>query len=131
MNRSSLRKKWDDVRVILKVERKREISDTEKKQWKNSDETAYYIPTILLSAEDFCKAIRGHWGIENRNHYVRDVTMNEDKSRIRDNPNIFSMLKSFAINILRINEVSNIASELFYNCINLSNILNYKGIKEN
>ncbi|NJL59521.1 MAG: hypothetical protein HC887_07635 [Desulfobacteraceae bacterium] len=57
--------------------------------------------------------------------------MNEDKSRIRKNPGILARLKSFAINILRANKVSNIASELFYNCTDLSNILNYKGIKEN
>lgn len=57
--------------------------------------------------------------------------MNEDKSRIRNNPDIFARLKSFALNILRANKVTNIASELFYNCINLGNILNYKGIEEN
>lgn len=123
--------KWEDVRAIVKVERKREIFDTKEKQWKNTDETSYYISTVSLSAEEFCKAIRNHWGIENRNHYVKDVTMNEDKSRIRDNPHIFARLKSFALNILRANGVSNIASELFYNCINLNNILNYRGINEN
>jgi predicted transposase YbfD/YdcC len=83
------------------VERKREIFDTKKKQWKNTDETVYYISTILLSAEEFCKAVRNHWGIENGNHHVRDVSMNEDKSRIRNNPGIFARLKSFALNILR------------------------------
>jgi len=113
------------------VERRRVISDTEKKQWKNTDETAYYISTITMNAEKFCKAIRNHWGIENRNHHVRDVTMNEDKSRIRNNPDIFARLKSFALNILRADKVDNIASELFYNCINLANILDYKGIEEN
>ena len=107
------------------------ISDTKKKLWKNNDETAYYISTILLSAEEFCKAVRNHWGIENRNHYVRDVSMNEDKSRIRINPDIFARLKSFALNILRANKVTNIANELYSNCINLRNILNYKGIEEN
>jgi len=57
--------------------------------------------------------------------------MNEDKSRIGNNPHIFAELKSFALNILRADGVTNIAAELFYNCISLSNILNYKGIKEN
>jgi len=107
------------------------IFDTKKKVWKNTDETAYYIPTILLNAEEFCKAIRNHRGIENRNHHVRDVSMNEDKSRIRENPDIFAGLKSFALNILRINKVKNIADELYYNCINIRNILSYKGIEEN
>jgi len=113
------------------VERHRDISDTKKKEWKKTDETAYYISTILLSAEELCKVIRNHWGIENRNHYVKDVTMNEDKSRIRENPHIFARLKSFALNILRANKVKNIADELFYNCIFLGNILNYEGIRQN
>ncbi len=113
------------------MERERTVSDTKKKLWKNTDETAYYISTILLNAEEFCKAIRNHWGVENRNHHVRDVTMNEDKSRIRNNPGIFARLKSFALNILRVNKVKNIADELYYNCINIGNILSYKGIEEN
>jgi len=91
----------------------------------------YYVSTILLSAGEFCKAVRNHRGIENRNHYVRDVTMNEDKSRIRNNSDIFARLKSFALNILRVNKVKNIADELYYNCINIVNIFNYKGIEEN
>jgi len=96
----------------------------------DKNETAYYIPTIPLTAEVFCKTIRNHWGIENRNHYVRDVSMNEDKSRIRINPDIFARLKSFALNILRANKVANIADELYSDCINIENILRYKGIKE-
>jgi hypothetical protein len=55
--------------------------------------------------------------------------MNEDKSRIRINPGNFARLKSFAPNILRADKVANIANELYSNCINLVNILNYKGIK--
>jgi len=55
--------------------------------------------------------------------------MNEDKSRIRINPGNFARLKSFALNILRADKVANIANELYSNCINLVNILNYKGIK--
>jgi hypothetical protein len=61
---------------------------------------------------------------------VRDVTVNEDKSRIRNNPDISARLKSSALNILRADKVTDIASELFYNCINLGNILHYKGIEE-
>ncbi len=57
--------------------------------------------------------------------------MNEDKSRIRKNPGIFAGLKSSALNILRADRISNAASELFSNCVEFNNILNYKGIKEN
>ena len=122
---------WGLVKVIIKVKRYRRVFDTKTKTWKESDEVSFYISTIALSAESFCRAIRNHWGIENRDHYVRDVTMGEDKSRIRKNPHIFAKLRSFALNILRKNNVENVSSELFDNCMNLENVLNYVGIAEN
>ena len=120
--------KWALVKVVVKVERYRQVFDTKTKTWKNSDEISFYISTLVLSAPEFCQAIRDHWGIENRNHHVRDVTMGEDKSRIRTNPHIFAKLRSFALNILRKNKVENVSLELFENCMNLDNVLNYVGI---
>jgi predicted transposase YbfD/YdcC len=120
--------KWDLVKVVVKVERSRQVFETKTKTWKKRNEISFYISTIVLSASAFCQAIRDHWGIENRNHYVRDVTMGEDKSRIRVNPHIFAKLRSFALNILRKNKVENVSLELFENSLNLDNILNYAGI---
>ncbi|VAX37316.1 hypothetical protein MNBD_UNCLBAC01-53, partial [hydrothermal vent metagenome] len=76
----------------------------------------------------FCVAIRNHWSIENSNHYVRDVSMNEDKSRIRINSDIFARLRSFALNIMRSNDVKNIGAEMYGNALNLDNVLNYRGV---
>jgi predicted transposase YbfD/YdcC len=120
--------KWDLVKVLVKIERHRQVFETKTKSWKNADETSFYISTIVLKAQVFCQAIRNHWGIENRNHYVRDVTMGEDKSRIRINPHIFAKLRSFALNILRKNKVTNISLELFDNCMNFDHVLSYVGI---
>jgi predicted transposase YbfD/YdcC len=119
---------WPLVKVVIKVQRYRQLFDTKTKTWKNSDETSFYISTIILSAREFCQAIRNHWGIENSNHYVRDVTMGEDKSRIRTNPHIFAKLRSFALNILRKNNVENVSLELFENCMDLDKVLNYIGV---
>ena len=119
---------WDLVNVVVKVHRYRQLFDTKTKVWKNSDETSFYISTTILSAQEFCYVIRNHWGIENRNHYVRDVTLGEDKSRIRINPHIFAKLRSFALNILRKNKVENVSLALFENCMNLDNVLNYTGV---
>jgi hypothetical protein len=58
---------------------------------------------------------RGHWGIENRGHYVRDVTVDEDRSPVRtDNgPQLMACLRNFTIGVLRVvNKAINIASEL-------------------
>jgi predicted transposase YbfD/YdcC len=120
--------KWEAVAALVKVERHRQVFDTQTQSWKNTDETAFYISTIVLPAPVFCQAIRQHWGTENRNHYVRDVTLGEDKSRIRDNPHLFAKLRSFALNILRHNNVQNVSLELFNNCMNLDRVLNYVGI---
>jgi predicted transposase YbfD/YdcC len=120
--------KWALVKVVVKVERSRQLFETKTKTWQNSEETSFYISTFVLSAQEFCQAIRDHWGIENRNHYVRDVTMGEDKSRIRTNPHIFAKLRSFALNILRKNKVENVSLALFENGMNLDNVLNYVGV---
>lgn len=120
--------KWSLVKTIVRVERKRLVFDTKAKCWQRSDETSFYISTIVLSAQAFCVGIRDHWGIENRNHYVRDVTLGEDKCRIRTNPHVFAKLRSFALNILRANNVENVSLELFNNCMNLNSVLNYIGV---
>ena len=120
--------KWVLVKVVVKVERSRQVFDTKTKTWQNGHETSFYISTIVLRAQEFCQAIRDHWGIENRNHYVRDVTMGEDKSRIRTNPHILAKLRSFALNILRKNKIENVSLALFENGMNLDNVLNYVGV---
>ena len=123
--------KWHLVKSVVKVDRERWSFDTKNADWKPSHETSYYIATTTLSAETFCQGIRNHWDIENGNHYVRDVTLGEDKSRIRTNPHIFAKLRSFALNILRANHVENVSLELFENSLNINNILNYAGVKQN
>lgn len=63
-----------------------------------------YRPTAL-SAKDLAHAVQSHWGIENRNHHVRDVTFREDAGRIRANG------------------VADIARERYINALNFENML--------
>ncbi|MBI2236350.1 MAG: hypothetical protein HYU60_05255, partial [Magnetospirillum sp.] len=79
-------------------------------------------------ATAWAAAIRAHWGIENRNHYVRDVSCDEDKSRIRDNPGIMARARSFALNIMRKNGIANVAQALWNGALSLDHILAYKAI---
>jgi predicted transposase YbfD/YdcC len=65
---------------------------------------------MVPSAKDAANAIRQHWGIENRAHYVRDGTFAEDASRIRKSPGVFARIRSFAANILRFNHTQNVAN---------------------
>ncbi len=120
--------KWRLVDTVVKVDRKRWTFNTRSKVWEASHESSFYISTTSLTAKVFCQAIRNHWSIENGNHYVRDVSLGEDRSRIRTNPHIFAKLRSFALNILRSHKVKNVSMELFANCMNLSRVLNYSGI---
>jgi hypothetical protein len=58
--------------------------------------------------------LRGHWHIENRLHWVRDVTFGEDTSRVRTGtaPRTMATLRNLAINALRLNGATNIAQAL-------------------
>jgi len=57
---------------------------------------------------------RGHWSIENKLHWVRDVTFDEDRSQVRtgSGPQVMAALRSTAIGILRRAGHSNIAAAL-------------------
>jgi predicted transposase YbfD/YdcC len=64
----------------------------------------YYISSLASDeAEIFAKGIRGHWSIENRLHWVKDVIQHEDDSGIKKGNGVetLSLLKNIAINISR------------------------------
>ena len=117
------------VKTIIRVTRHTLLRSAATGLWDQRSEVAYYLSSATgLTATQWGNAIRGHWGIENRNHYVRDVSYEEDKCRIRDNPGIMARARSFALNILRKNHVTNVASALWNGALNLDHILAYKKI---
>jgi predicted transposase YbfD/YdcC len=122
---------WNEhIRAIITVERKTRTFDTKTKRFETSEETAFYISTTdIFSAKEFGEIIRLHWGIENSNHYVKDVSLHEDNSRIRKNPECFATLRSFGLNLLRVNGEKNISQALFRNAMNVKRVLNYIGVK--
>jgi predicted transposase YbfD/YdcC len=99
---------WDDhVAAVIRVERLTNKRSAATGLWQGSAETAYYVCDIVPSIKQAAVAVRAHWGIENRLHYVRDCGFREDDSRIRSKPTVFARLRSFAANILRANNVQN------------------------
>jgi predicted transposase YbfD/YdcC len=58
--------------------------------------------------------IRGHWGIENRLHRVRDMTYDEDRSQVRTGhgPQVMAAFRNLAITTLRLSGATNIAAAL-------------------
>ena len=88
---------------------------TDKGQDKS--ETSYLIsslPEETTSAAELLQTIRGHWGIENRLHWVRDVTFDEDRSQVRTRsaPQVMAALRNCVIGILHVSRVQNIAAAL-------------------
>jgi predicted transposase YbfD/YdcC len=107
--------------------------EVRKKGEKPSLETAYAITSVPRDAAGPSTLLawwRGHWGIENRSHYVRDVSMGEDASRIRTGsaPQIMAALRNAAIGFLRSRGVSNIAEALRRNAAQVRSLLLSLGI---
>jgi predicted transposase YbfD/YdcC len=76
-----------------------------------STEVRYYLASFMDTATAFADRIRGYWGVENKVHYVRDVTQGEDTSRIRTPllVQIFAIARNFALNLYRDNGSQNMA----------------------
>jgi len=105
---------WEPyVAAVIQVERSVHTFQPATGLWKTSDETSFYLSNRLIDANHAALAIRQHWGIENKLHYTRDVTLREDASRIRKNPGIFARMRSFAYNILRFNQSDTIAQDRY------------------
>lgn len=66
-------------------------------------ETRYYISSLSETAQQFATRIRAYWGVENKVHYVRDVTQAEDASRIRvvPLPQLWAITRNLALNLYR------------------------------
>lgn len=74
-----------------------------KRVWTESTERRYYISSLPSDAERVGEAVRSHWGIENKVHWVLDVSFGEDDSQIRkgEGPRNVSLLRRIAMNALR------------------------------
>lgn len=114
------------IKAVIAVERVTQIFNTKQKQYNTRKENAIYLSNHEITAGKAHKYIRNHWFIENKNHHVRDVTLGEDYSRIRVNPENMSTLRSFALNILRKNKIANINRELYENSLCYSNLYSYQ-----
>jgi predicted transposase YbfD/YdcC len=101
------------VAAVVQVERMVHAFQPATGLWKTSAETSFHLSNRPITAKKAADAIRKHWAIENKLHYTRDVTLREDASRIRQNPGVFARMRSFAYNILRINQSDTIAQDRY------------------
>ena len=93
---------WAGLKTIIKVTSYRHIL---KGQLLLVKEPAirYYISSLEESVESFAQRIREYWQVENKVHYVRDVTQGEDASRIRVQPlpNNWALARNLSLNLYR------------------------------
>lgn len=89
---------WAGLRWFIRLVRKGQ------RQGRGYERVSYYICSYpKADAALLAKAIRGHWGVENRLHWEKDVTLKEDSNGIRKGqaPENLSLLKNTAINLAR------------------------------
>ncbi|NEQ63658.1 MAG: ISAs1 family transposase [Moorea sp. SIO4A1] len=100
---------WPGLTTLIQVKSERQVFTHHVIEV--TTETRYYISSLSLTAQEFAERIRGYWGVENKVHYVRDVTQGEDKSRIRTNPlpKIFTIARNFTLNLYRDQMFKNMA----------------------
>lgn len=90
---------------------------TDRKTSKTHTEVVYAVTSLTITdatATQVAGWLRGHWAIENRLHWVRDVTYGEDHSQVRagNGPHVMATLRNAAIGLLRLDGHDNIAKAL-------------------
>ena len=84
----------------------RSIGRVEREYWQHDKliiEQRYFINSIEADAKIFARAVRGHWGVENRLHWCLDMTFREDESRIRKGnaPAIMTTIRHICLNLFQ------------------------------
>jgi predicted transposase YbfD/YdcC len=90
---------WASLQGLVRIESER----YHKATGKTEREIRYYITSLHADAEELNRAIRQHWGIENRLHWALDVSFGEDLDRKRAGhaAQNFSLLNRIALNMLK------------------------------
>jgi predicted transposase YbfD/YdcC len=88
---------WPGLRTVAEVQAER------RQGVPPAVERRYYVSSLPPDAAVLGQAIRGHWGVENRLHWVLDVQFHEDASMVRvgDGAHNFAVLRHLALNLLR------------------------------
>ena len=91
------RLKWEGLKSVGMVESLREVDG------KTTVERRYYLASLPLGIETLARAVRGHWGVENKVHWIMDVCFREDQSRARTGyaAENLATLRRLALNLLK------------------------------
>ncbi len=88
---------WEGLRSFGMVESIRDINGDQ------SRETRFFLCSIAAKAQNFARAVRGHWAVENSLHWCLDVCFGEDQSRVRQGfaSENLAVLRHMTLNILK------------------------------
>jgi len=88
---------WWGLQTVIMVRSERFVDG------RKSEESRYYISSLPDNAKQALGAVRGHWGIENKVHWVLDIAFREDECRIRkgNGAQNFAVLRHIALNLLK------------------------------
>ncbi len=91
--------KWEGLQAVGKV--RREVQ--RGRDGPPLVEQHYFLCSFKEDVERFATLVRGHWSVENRCHWVLDVTFGEDHCQVRDKTaaHNFSLLRELAMKTLR------------------------------
>ncbi|HQT95977.1 MAG TPA: ISAs1 family transposase [Thermoanaerobaculaceae bacterium] len=98
------RRLFPHIEQVFRLERERE-----DRHGRRQREVVFGITSLGYEQADeatLLHLIREHWTIENRVHYVRDVTFDEDRSRVRtgSGPRVMATLRNLAIGLIRLQQ---------------------------
>ena len=102
---------WPGLAQVFQLERQ----VTRKKTGEERDEVVYGVSSLgaeRATPSQLLALVRGQWQIENRSHWVRDVTFDEDRSQVRCGsiPQVMAALRNTTIGLLRTAGYANIAA---------------------
>lgn len=118
---------WPGLQQILKLERTVRIGD------ETTATTSYAVTSVppgQYSPAQWIAIWRGHWGIENRCFYIRDVTLHEDDSRLRTGhaPRNMATFRNAILTLLRALGITNVAHALREHVLDLRTLVKRLGL---
>lgn len=117
------------IAAVIQIEREVFTRDAATGLLQKTTESVLYLSNAPLTAETVAAAIQAHWVIDNTSHYTPDMTMGEDRSRIRTNPGMLARRRSFGFNISKADRSGTLSQDRYRAALaSVKRMLKFKGV---